>query len=1005
MGNKITIKTKIIITILISVCSAIFFMCAMYYGQNTISMNQFQKEMASDVQNLMNNYDEASKRHEYITKSFDNIYESDVKLLSLLFIDDYRLGGSWLMESLKVGDRDLYAELIKLNEFFNFKDLMIIDREGNIIAAANNYYSYLDEDVYAPLREYEFGGWDDAFSLHVLSEEDASLKYADVTEENLEGDDIQLTSNMYATEIVPGYILVIAEPFVDESILESQSDAWTVLMQNETIGEQGYAFVWSEETKKILYHPDSEYKYQDVETLGMNMDNIRDGEYGWNVINGSQMYVYSVYDKEHDVWIACAVSGDEMINSRRGIALIQGLIFALLAAAVAYYVILLLKEDKIKVSNDVTGAVKRKNVHQSRQYKLLVITITISSVMMFFTFYLHTLYPMSFWAESSERQTQSIQSTVTINESQAKTFTNLYANAKNQQLSGLAKYISAKDNTEQDDISYYGTHIGAMAMQILDKNGKEVPGMTYMSKSSEISSDNEDENADFLKKAYNQDNEKDIFDWMSDGRTDVQNLQNEDGNTGYLATSYYSKEVDNALKSYSLAGTLQRVSPGRNGFVFSVDRTDNTILYHPDEEMIGANALEYGLKEGQIKDNYCDYITLGNIDYYATTDSIGNNIIFYIVSKDMLLSSRLNTSLTSVLLALVLFLLIGIMLYTSREQVEEIPVDSVRWSTNEEKNSAEYKIMRILLIYIALAAFLFMILSFFPDTVTTGTVLGYVLAGNWERGVNVFALTASIIILCRGGIILLFINRMINALGNVLPIRIGTILKMFASLSIYITIGFLLYQCMVCFGLNPTALMASTGVIAVVLGIGANSLVGDVIAGIFILMEGNIQVGDVVQINNFRGYVIELGIRMTKLYDMDKDDVKIIPNNEMRNVVHMSMCKAVVYSEFQICYEEKLEDVEKILTEELKNVKDKSPYILEGPVYLGVSKLGDSGVCLKTSTKCHEAFRKRVEREVNHIVYSIFQKNNITVPYNQVTLHTGDDSPIVRDVNTDKTDN
>ena len=84
------------------------------------------------------------------------------------------------------------------------------------------------------------------------------------------------------------------------------------------------------------------------------------------------------------------------------------------------------------------------------------------------------------------------------------------------------------------------------------------------------------------------------------------------------------------------------------------------------------------------------------------------------------------------------------------------------------------------------------------------------------------------------------------------------------------------------------------------LGIGANSLVGDILAGVFLLVEGNVQVGDVVQIGDYRGYVMDLGIRMTKLFDMDSENVKIIPNNEVRNVVHMTMRSSIVYSEFML---------------------------------------------------------------------------------------------------------
>ena len=90
------------------------------------------------------------------------------------------------------------------------------------------------------------------------------------------------------------------------------------------------------------------------------------------------------------------------------------------------------------------------------------------------------------------------------------------------------------------------------------------------------------------------------------------------------------------------------------------------------------------------------------------------------------------------------------------------------------------------------------------------------------------------------------------------------------------------------------------------------------------------------------------------------------------------------------------EELEKILREELKNVPDKSPLILDGPTYIGVRSLDENGVVLRMASRCHEPCRRKVEREVNRIVYRIFQKNNISVPYPQVTFHQGDDNLVER---------
>jgi small conductance mechanosensitive channel len=186
--------------------------------------------------------------------------------------------------------------------------------------------------------------------------------------------------------------------------------------------------------------------------------------------------------------------------------------------------------------------------------------------------------------------------------------------------------------------------------------------------------------------------------------------------------------------------------------------------------------------------------------------------------------------------------------------------------------------------------------------------------------------------------------------------------------------------------------MASAGIVSVVVGIGANSLVGDIIAGIFLLMEGNIQVGDMISIGDFRGIVEDLGIRMSKIYDVDSEDVKIVPNKEIENVVHMSMHPANLYLEYQISYEEDLERVERLLTQELETMESRIPELTAKPVYLGVRRLDDNGVILLVRARCYEAHRPRVTRGVNRCVYLMFRRNGIEIPFPQLTVHEADKS-------------
>ncbi len=1005
MDRKKKIKRKIIITILLGMIAVCVYIYLLNVGQDITVTRQFQEEMAEDVENLKGGYTDASKRHGYMQESFDTLYLQDLDFIYfriLGYLDEYSSDDVSYPDKIEsiATDLSVYLNDIDSTYFdYNIAGIMIADAKGNTIAAGGAMSPMdLRDERYDPLREV-FVTYEEA-SVRLLTEEDACLNYSDEKRDYREIDKEKIC-NLYAKHLYDDYELVIAIDAIDETILEADSDAWTVLLQNEIIGDEGYVFVWSEETNKILYYPkhlsDQSLKYQDIEKLGMDMEKIHDREFGWNTINGKKMYIYPAYDEERNVWIACAVSKTEMISSRRIVMLTESVVFALLAAALVYYVILLLRQDKIRVLTDFTGS-GITYAHQSRQYKLFFITVMISAVLMLFAFYLQTLFLMSTWAESASWQTQRIEETAASNEEKAEKFTALYDKAIKVRLSAFARYLSNhEDEWNSESLDGYSSNYKISNIQILGVNGNSKAGTSYMSYSAKVKEQNTDESSNYKVIVENQDNGRKACDWMADGRKDMQAMTDADGRTiGYVYIFYYRESVDLVLKSLSLEGTLEMVRPGRNGFVFSVDRKEYTFLYYPDDSMVGEDALEYGLQKKQIRDNYCDYINVNNVSYYANTDRIGGSIVFFAVNKVKLLQQRLFLSVTVVLMAFILFLLIGIMIYTSRERIEMITPEDEKHIGPDSPHTAEYSLMQILKYYMAFGATVVVIYTSLHGVIRGITVLEYVLDGGWENGLNVFALTASLIILCRGGLVLLIANRLLLKIRNIFSARTNTILKMLASLCTYVAAAVLLYQCMVCFGLNPTALMASTGIVAVVLGIGANSLVGDIIAGIFLLMEGDVQIGDVVQVAGFRGYVMELGIRMTKLYDMDTDDIKIIPNNEIRNVVHMTMRRACVFSEFQIRYEENLEDVERILKEELKNVKVKSPYILDGPNYIGVSRLGDSGVCLKTSTKCHEAHRKKVEREVNHIVYTIFQKHNIDVPYPQVTLHTGDDARVER---------
>ena len=206
--------------------------------------------------------------------------------------------------------------------------------------------------------------------------------------------------------------------------------------------------------------------------------------------------------------------------------------------------------------------------------------------------------------------------------------------------------------------------------------------------------------------------------------------------------------------------------------------------------------------------------------------------------------------------------------------------------------------------------------------------------------------------------------------------------------------GFVRYACAITIiilvlracGVNTSALIASVGVLTLVVGLGAQPLIADIIAGIFIIFENEYNVGEIVTINDFRGTVLEIGIRSTKLIDA-AGNIKIINNSSIGDIINLSreLSLAVVDCDFQ--YDVPIEYVEKILKENLEKMAENIPAIVEGPYYKGVCMYKDSNVTIKIVAKCNEDDRFQVERDMMREYRRLLTEHDIDIAFPQVVIN------------------
>lgn len=185
--------------------------------------------------------------------------------------------------------------------------------------------------------------------------------------------------------------------------------------------------------------------------------------------------------------------------------------------------------------------------------------------------------------------------------------------------------------------------------------------------------------------------------------------------------------------------------------------------------------------------------------------------------------------------------------------------------------------------------------------------------------------------------------------------------------------------------INPIVGVAIAGVVTLIIGLGSQALVSDILAGIFIVFEGDFQCGDIVIVDGWRGEVKAIGVRTTKLVDAG-GNIKIINNSDIRSIVNQTQELSVAKCYVGISYGDRIEAVEKVIDDNLAKIKEKIPAIVEGPFYKGVTELGDSAVNLLFVAKCKEADIYQVQRDMNREIKIVFDDNNVNIPFPQVTV-------------------
>ncbi|OGO76830.1 MAG: hypothetical protein A2Y23_09065 [Clostridiales bacterium GWB2_37_7] len=204
------------------------------------------------------------------------------------------------------------------------------------------------------------------------------------------------------------------------------------------------------------------------------------------------------------------------------------------------------------------------------------------------------------------------------------------------------------------------------------------------------------------------------------------------------------------------------------------------------------------------------------------------------------------------------------------------------------------------------------------------------------------------------------------------------ILRSVVKYAVYIIMGISILDTL---NIPTQPILATAGLGSLAIGFGAQSLVRDVFNGFFILFEDQYAVGDYITINGVTGTVEDIGLRITRIRSFN-GELYIIPNGEVKAVINASRGNSLAIVDVGVAYENDQEKALGILTDTatlyFEKNKDK---VAEKPEVLGIIRLGESDVVIRTIIKTQPLMHWKVEREMRMLILEVFKKEKIEIPY------------------------
>ncbi len=191
------------------------------------------------------------------------------------------------------------------------------------------------------------------------------------------------------------------------------------------------------------------------------------------------------------------------------------------------------------------------------------------------------------------------------------------------------------------------------------------------------------------------------------------------------------------------------------------------------------------------------------------------------------------------------------------------------------------------------------------------------------------------------------------------------------------------------FGIDVRPILATAGVMGVAIGFGAKRFVEDIITGIIIILEGQVRVGDYVEIGSVKGFVEKITLPLITVRSDTTGALCFIRSGYIDSIINHTMQYSYAFFEYDVAYKENIDHVFKTLkaafNELISKEENKAKVIGELEIW-GLDGFRESSVCVKSRIKTQPKGQWSIKREFNKIVKEKFEQENIEIPFNQLVV-------------------